>query len=108
MKRLLGIHITPPDLAVEPPTRSVFSRIRTLLPALRITRPAHIEPPPLPTTTKSKASSISATQILSAHSVVGETPHRRFVPCGYPGTSARGRGCPPNDGRHRTTLCLSC
>src|ERR1700761_5375773 len=66
MKRLSGIHITPPALAVEPPTRSVFSRISTLLPALRSTRPAHIEPPPLPTTTKSKVSSIARTSSRSA------------------------------------------
>ena len=40
-----------------PPISGVFSRIRTDLPAWRATSAAHIEPPPLPTTTKSKVSS---------------------------------------------------
>src|SRR5277367_4995028 len=57
MKGLLGIHITPPERAVEPPIRSVFSRMSTLLPEDRSTSPAHMEPPPLPATTKSKTSS---------------------------------------------------
>jgi hypothetical protein len=63
MKRLLGIHITPPERAVVPPTSPVFSMIRTLLPSERMNRPAHIEPPPLPTTTKSKVSSKPATRV---------------------------------------------
>src|ERR1700730_16143225 len=57
MKGLLGIHITPPDRAVVPPTRGVFSSMRTLLLQDLMTRPAHIDPPPLPTTTKSTISS---------------------------------------------------
>src|SRR6266704_1670219 len=57
MNGLLGIHMTPPERAVVPPTKPVFSRMRTLLPAAFITSPAHMEPPPLPTTTKSKNSS---------------------------------------------------
>ncbi len=57
MKRLLGIHIVPPDLAVVPPTLSVFSRITTDLPAWRISNAEDIEPAPLPTTTQSKVSS---------------------------------------------------
>src|ERR1700730_2907131 len=57
MKRLFGIHITPPDLAVVPPTNFVFSRITTDFPALRITSAELIEPAPLPTTTQSKVSS---------------------------------------------------
>src|SRR5271154_5342684 len=57
MKGLLGIHITPPDFAVVPPTRSVFSRITTDRPPDRMTSAAHMDPPPLPTTTKSKLSS---------------------------------------------------
>src|SRR5207249_2629413 len=56
-KRLLGTQMTPPDLAVVPPTNAVFSRISTDRPARRITSPAHIEPAPLPTTTKSNCSS---------------------------------------------------
>ena len=57
MKQLSGIHITPPERAVVPPISGVFSRISTDLPACRATRPAHIDPPPLPTTKKSNVSS---------------------------------------------------
>src|SRR5882762_3026518 len=57
MKRLLGIHITPPDLLVEPPKNGVFSRTTTDLPAWRITSPELIDPAPLPTTTQSTVSS---------------------------------------------------
>src|SRR3546814_7688211 len=54
---LFGIHITPPEREVVPPTCPVFSTISTDFPASRSTSPAHIEPPPLPTTTKSWLSS---------------------------------------------------
>src|SRR4051794_37071902 len=59
MKRLFGSHITPPDIAVVPPSLSVFSRTSADLPSVRISRAAHIEPPPLPTTMKSKLSSMA-------------------------------------------------
>src|SRR4051812_32238583 len=64
MKRLLGIHMTPPARAVEPPSRSVFSSTTTDFPDWRMTRAEHIDPPPLPTTTKSKVSSNSAIHTL--------------------------------------------
>src|SRR5580704_1241905 len=60
MNGLLGIHMTPPEREVVPPTRLVFSSMSTPLPADRITSPAHMEPPPAPTTTKSKISSKTA------------------------------------------------
>src|SRR5438093_3025847 len=63
MKRLFGIHITPPEIEVVPPTMSVFSRTTALLPALRIISAAHIEPPPLPTITKSKLSLIRSSPL---------------------------------------------
>ena len=57
MKRLFGIHMTPPERAVVPPISGVFSSTATDFPSLRKTSALHIEPPPLPTTTKSKVSS---------------------------------------------------
>src|SRR3546814_13529243 len=53
MKRLFGIHMTPPDVAVVPPTSAAFSRISTRLPAARNTSAAQNEPAPLPTMMKS-------------------------------------------------------
>src|SRR3546814_11491321 len=53
MKRLFGIHMTPPDVAVVPPTSAAFSRISTRLPAARNTSAAQNEPAPLPTMLKS-------------------------------------------------------
>src|SRR5882724_7516203 len=72
MNGLLGIHMTPPERAVVPPTRSVFSSMRTRLPAARISRPAHMEPPPLPTTTKSKTSSNTLIRAASGTQVAVE------------------------------------
>jgi hypothetical protein len=57
MKRLLGIHMTPPEREVVPPMREVFSSTTTLLPSERMSSAETIEPPPLPTPTKSKVSS---------------------------------------------------
>jgi hypothetical protein len=57
MNGLFGIHITPPERAVVPPRYSVFSSTTTDLPSERISKAELIEPPPLPTTTKSNVSS---------------------------------------------------
>src|SRR5438067_13426025 len=65
MKRLLGIHRIPPDLEVVPPMRSVFSRISGSNPIDFATSAAHIDPPPLPTITKSKVSSAVVSIVLS-------------------------------------------
>src|SRR4051812_38361937 len=56
MSGLLGIHITPPESDVEPPTHACFSMMRGLRPASCMVSAAHMAPPPLPMTTKSKLS----------------------------------------------------
>src|SRR5579872_5203417 len=54
---LLGAQITPPEVEVEPPNFSVFSRMTAFLPTVFSQRAAVTEPAPLPTMTKSKLSS---------------------------------------------------
>src|ERR1700761_6630266 len=84
MYRLLGIHIAPPERAVVPPTSAVFSRITTDFPASRITRAAHMEPPPQPTTTKSN---ISSKFIRVDHSFeLRTTGHRQYLACDVRGS----------------------
>src|SRR6267154_1399955 len=53
MSALLGTHQTPPENPVDPPTLPRFSRITARLPSRFAARAAHMDPPPLPTMTKS-------------------------------------------------------
>src|SRR5579875_425058 len=57
MTGLFGIQAIPPDIAVEPPTRSCFSSTRASAPAEDAARAATRAPPPDPTMTRSAASS---------------------------------------------------
>jgi hypothetical protein len=50
---LSGTHQTPPEKPVEPPMSACFSTISARLPRRLATSAAHMEPPPLPTTTRS-------------------------------------------------------
>src|SRR5699024_12643150 len=55
--KLLGIQIVPPDLAVDPPNTSVFSRTIVDKPFNSAVSPAVKPPAPEPTTTTSNSSS---------------------------------------------------
>ena len=55
----------PPDMAVEPPMRAVFSRTSTSNPRARAPSAPQRAPPPLPTITASVVASQSITSLLA-------------------------------------------
>src|SRR5260221_11138811 len=63
---LLGTQTTPPDIAVEPPTMSVFSKIKGRCPASMATMAAVNAAVPLPTMSTSNSSSHLAVTTLSS------------------------------------------
>src|SRR5579884_3782143 len=65
MRGLLGIQSTPPDIAVDPPTRSRFSRTSASRPLVLAASAPAIPPPPLPIETKS---------VVKSHSVIAVPP----------------------------------